>query len=127
MLGMWRVGAPPVWLSSGPGQSRFGGVGKRPRRSGVKSQSRAPNGVESRQSSNQFTGYKGNAWVLLRIKNLGLPSIFDSGSSISFVSGDVFDGIKKLGLPHTVDHTEERCHASNGEPCDAKHAVAFDR
>jgi hypothetical protein len=89
----------------------------------VKRQPRAPSVVHPRKTVNSSKECNGNPWVLLSVKGICLPAMFDSGSSLSFVRLDVFKKIKQLGLPHTVEATDERCQAANGGPCDVKQAV----
>jgi hypothetical protein len=51
--------------------------------------------------------------------------MIDSGSSLSFVGREVFNNIKELGLPHTVDKTQERCQTANAGICDVTQAVVL--
>jgi hypothetical protein len=69
--------------------------------------------------------YNGNAWVFLSVKEFYLPSMFDSWSSLTFVRLDIFNKIKELGLPHTVETTEEYCQTANEGLCDVTQAVVF--
>jgi hypothetical protein len=46
-----------------------------------------------------------------------MPAMFDSGSSLSLLRSDVLDNIQRLGLPVTLESTEQRCLLANGEPC----------
>jgi hypothetical protein len=64
-------------------------------------------------------------WVLLDKKQIRLPSLLDSGSSLSFTREDVFLRIKKLGLAHVVEATERRCVTANGKACRVIQAVTM--
>jgi hypothetical protein len=65
------------------------------------------------------------SWVLLAISDCRLPAMLDSGSSPSFVGREVFDIIKELGLPYTVEKTQERCQMANAGICDVTQAVVL--
>jgi hypothetical protein len=52
--------------------------------------------------------------------------MFDSGSSLSFIRRDVIDNCKLLGLPYTLETTQERCLMANGEPCVASEVALFE-
>jgi hypothetical protein len=49
--------------------------------------------------------------------------MLDSGSSLSFVRRDVFENIKELGVPCTVETTQERCQIANAGVCEFTQAV----
>jgi hypothetical protein len=70
------------------------------------------------------TGYE-NPLVLVRILDWCLPAMIDSGSSLSFVRRDVFENIKELGLPCTVETTQERCQLANVGVCEFTQAIVL--
>jgi hypothetical protein len=49
--------------------------------------------------------------------------MLDSGSSFFFIRRDVVDSIKKLGLPHVLAKTEERCLMANAQFCKVSDVV----
>jgi hypothetical protein len=60
---------------------------------------------------------------MLRNADKCLPEMLDSGSSLSFVRRDVFDNIKRLGLPYTGETTLERNEMANAGLCDVTQAI----
>jgi hypothetical protein len=61
---------------------------------------------QSWKKDNFFTRVIRTPWVLLNMKRFRLPSMLGSGSSLSFMREDVFQRIKKLGLPHVAEATK---------------------
>jgi hypothetical protein len=91
----------------------------------VNSLSRAPNLAQSRNNYDPPESSNANPWVLLRISDCCLLAMLDLGSSLSFVRRDVFNEIKDLRLPHTVEKTLERCQMANAGVCDVTQAVVL--
>jgi hypothetical protein len=91
----------------------------------VKCQLRAPQCVNSGKKCNFLTGVIKTSWVLLNMKRFRLPSMLDSGSSLSFMRQDVFQRIKELGLSHVTEATEERFLTENSNACRAIQAVTM--
>jgi hypothetical protein len=61
----------------------------------------------------------------VRVLDWCLPALLDSGSSLSFVRRDVFENIKELGLPHTVETMQECCQVANAGVCEIMLAVVL--
>jgi hypothetical protein len=92
-------------------------------RSGVKDQPRAPTSINPKGQGNFPKGVVRTPWCVLDIKRFRLPAMLDSGSSLSFMRGDVFQKIKKLGIPHVAQQAQELCLTANGESCSVVQAV----
>jgi transposase InsO family protein len=95
------------------------------RRSAVNVPSRAPKVDQPRKMLHPREPSNSNPWVLLHISDKCLPAMLDSGSSLSFVTRDVFDNIKELGLPYTVETTRERCQMANAGVCDVTQTIVL--
>lgn len=52
--------------------------------------------------------------------------MFDTGSSFSFIRRDVLDNCKALGLPYTLETTQESCLMANGKPCVASEVAVLE-
>jgi hypothetical protein len=116
----WACGASDHLQRDCPSRSRGGRKSgefvKRPRRSAVAGQVRAPDSDQPGKSCRSRDSGLTNPSVTC-ITAIWFPAMLDFGSSQSFLRLDVLDDIKRLGLPHSVETTERHSLLVNGESC----------